>query len=643
MALNTKHFEILKELKKEDDLQRIASIFNQTERNMRYKIAELNENLGKDKIYIKKRKIYCLLTDEDIEKLIGGMSKNAYIYEQQERIDYIVLETILQDDEFDFDKFADILQISKSTLRADIKILKARLSKMGITLKQNSNKRYHIIYKSGDLLYYLATFLYQYVVFDADENRINFKNGDYFEKIVKEKLKKLYYKDLKDIYFRLKNINLEYTDETLNLLILLICILKNRKMNISHLDVLNKKVLKETQEFKLLEETFKELNELDIYFLTDYLLRISCDEKDIFLRHKNWIEIELGVYRLIKEFEKLKDIKLVKNKKFIDDVLFYIKPLIYRSSKGIELKNTVLREVKEVYGDTFNYLKKAFVNFEKLLGIEISDNEIGFLVPIFEVALRNRVQQEKKIIIVSSYKKNLTNFLTARLQEEFLVNIVKTISIKQIEQIERQDVDYIITTADGLTKSHFQNICVVSPILTDIDLKNLEKILPKQDKKIPLEKLVEVIRRNVGEKDWDEKKLKAELLYNFSLNISETDIESIELFTPPEDFVIDVEVFDIKDGIRCGANILLQHKYVNKQFIDEIIRKKDELYFFLNDETVIFYTEPKGNVFQSGFSLVQVQDLPFKDKRVKNLICLATRGDSEDQEIIFNLNDYFEN
>lgn len=77
VALNTKHFEILKELKKEDDLQRIASIFNQTERNMRYKIAELNENLGKDKIYIKKRKIYCLLTDEDIEKLIGGMSKNA--------------------------------------------------------------------------------------------------------------------------------------------------------------------------------------------------------------------------------------------------------------------------------------------------------------------------------------------------------------------------------------------------------------------------------------------------------------------------------------------------------------------------------------------------------------------------------------
>ena len=54
MALNKKHFEILKELKKEDDLKRIASIFNQTERSIRYKIGELNENLGEEKIFIKK-------------------------------------------------------------------------------------------------------------------------------------------------------------------------------------------------------------------------------------------------------------------------------------------------------------------------------------------------------------------------------------------------------------------------------------------------------------------------------------------------------------------------------------------------------------------------------------------------------------
>ncbi|EHO18432.1 hypothetical protein [Fusobacterium necrophorum] len=56
MALNTKHFEILKELKKEDDLKRVADIFNQTERNIRYKIQELNENLGQEKIFIKKEK-----------------------------------------------------------------------------------------------------------------------------------------------------------------------------------------------------------------------------------------------------------------------------------------------------------------------------------------------------------------------------------------------------------------------------------------------------------------------------------------------------------------------------------------------------------------------------------------------------------
>ena len=132
MVLNTKHFEILKELKKEDELSRLANIFNQTERNIRYKIAELNENLGEEKIFIKKRKIYCLLDEEDINSLIGGLNENNYVYEQQERIDFLILETILQKDEFHINEIIEVLQISKSTFRADIKIWKNKLSKMGI-------------------------------------------------------------------------------------------------------------------------------------------------------------------------------------------------------------------------------------------------------------------------------------------------------------------------------------------------------------------------------------------------------------------------------------------------------------------------------------------------------------------------------
>lgn len=60
----------------------------------------------------------------------------------------------------------------------------------------------------------------------------------------------------------------------------------------------------------------------------------------------------------------------------MDDILYYIKPLIYRSSKKIELKNSILKEVKLVYEDTFYYLKKAFHSFETLLNLEVSDKRL---------------------------------------------------------------------------------------------------------------------------------------------------------------------------------------------------------------------------------------------------------------------------
>ena len=172
--LNTKHFEILKELKKEDELQRITNIFNQTERNIRYKIAELNESLGERKIIIKKRKIFCFLEKEDIISLIGGINKYNYIYRQQERLDYLILESILEKDEFCIEEIASTLEISKSTIRADVKLLKDKLAKTGIDLKQYNDKKCVISYKNSDLIYCLAIFLYQYVVFDAEEKSISY-------------------------------------------------------------------------------------------------------------------------------------------------------------------------------------------------------------------------------------------------------------------------------------------------------------------------------------------------------------------------------------------------------------------------------------------------------------------------------------
>ena len=83
--LKKQHFEILKIIGKESKLSKVAELLNLTERSIRYKIDEINEELGSKKIEIKKREFFSLLTEDDMEKLFENIEENNYIYSQKER------------------------------------------------------------------------------------------------------------------------------------------------------------------------------------------------------------------------------------------------------------------------------------------------------------------------------------------------------------------------------------------------------------------------------------------------------------------------------------------------------------------------------------------------------------------------------
>ena len=92
--LKKQHFELLKLMEKEKSLAEIANSLSLTERSVRYKINEINQELGQKRIEIKKRKILYSLTDDDTEKLFETVDNEKYIYSQKEREELIVLYTL---------------------------------------------------------------------------------------------------------------------------------------------------------------------------------------------------------------------------------------------------------------------------------------------------------------------------------------------------------------------------------------------------------------------------------------------------------------------------------------------------------------------------------------------------------------------
>ena len=137
--LKKQHFELLKLMEKEKSLAEIANSLSLTERSVRYKINEINQELGQKRIEIKKRKILYSLTDDDTEKLFETVDNEKYIYSQKEREELIVLYTLFKKNTFLLKEISEKLNTSKSTVRNDIKNLKSILSKYKINYTHCKN------------------------------------------------------------------------------------------------------------------------------------------------------------------------------------------------------------------------------------------------------------------------------------------------------------------------------------------------------------------------------------------------------------------------------------------------------------------------------------------------------------------------
>ena len=83
--LKKQHFEILKIIENERKLSKVAELLNLTERSVRYKIDEINEELGSKKIEIKKREFFSSMTENDMDKLFENIEEINYIYSKKER------------------------------------------------------------------------------------------------------------------------------------------------------------------------------------------------------------------------------------------------------------------------------------------------------------------------------------------------------------------------------------------------------------------------------------------------------------------------------------------------------------------------------------------------------------------------------
>ena len=639
--LKKQHFELLKLIENEKKLSKIAELLNLTERSVRYKIDEINEEIGSKKIEIKKREFFSSLNKGDMDKLFENIESTNYIYSQKEREELIILYTLMKKDKFLLKEVAEKLGTSKSTIRNDLKNLKKILLEYNIKLLQDDKLKYYFAYSEEDYRYFIAIYLYKYVSFDKKYDKIFFDDISYFRKVIYKEIKEEYMSEIESVSKRIKKAELDFMDETLNILIILMVVSHKRERKNSNLNIENSEILEKRQEYLQLKNFFPDYTNINLLFFTDYLFRISRDEKDVFVKFKNWLDISIAIIKIVRMFEIESKVDLKNIDVFLDEIFYYIKPLIFRTKRKIKLKNSILKDVKKLYPSIFNFLKKNFYYLEEVISEKVSEEEIAYLVPFFHKALQNNNKINKKAILVTTYKENIALFLKEDIETEFLIDIDKILTLKSFEQIEKDldDYDYILTTfsvEDDFVKGiKHTKIIELNPILTEKDIKKLENAGLKKNKKIKMTALLKVILENSS--DVNVKKLINNLDEVFSEKIY-NDIDknkfSLGNFLKQEN-IFKVNLNSFEEILNKFSNL----SFLQKSDINDIINKasNNNFYSYLGLKIgIIFHKLNTKNSQDSTLIAINERELDINSKKISTVILINSNCEKKYRGIIYN-------
>ena len=639
MSLNKKHFELLISLEKLNSLSELAAFLNISERNIRYQIEELNFELKKEfQIVVNKQNINWQGIHMPYDIIFNDIDKIYYSFSTTERTALFILYSLIFKQEINISQYSKKMEVSKPTLKSDMKLLQEQLKNNKVYLLQNENLDYYFKYNDIDFCFFLVSFLNKYIIFKGNTfipRKKSFFYSHFFKNLNPNELFKINNQILDEI-----RENIYISDEALNLFILFICILNYYHPNLKYKNNIN--FFKLSSEFKIIDKIFPDLEPDYKLWLCDFLIGISYNTKNPMSIFKNWLNIELETYKIILEYSNLKNISLTDDAQLYQEMLNHLKPLLYRTLKNITLGNSILREVKHDYSDSFEICKNIFINFEKNLNIKISEDEIAFVVLLFERAIQ-RIRKNKAVknlAIICHFGISASNFLKMRLKELFKINNIQTFSLQEYQNSNNNNFDLIVTTIDLENKENDIPIVKVNPILTKADIEALKQFT-FDISMIEIDTFIDELKEVCD--NLKIKELKKLLIEKYSTFFYENPTVENNSFIEKSLFNEVEEITDIEEGIRICAAPLLKYNYISESYVDSIVKSTlsvKNYNIYIGNQTIFPHCSSDNNVFSTKFSFLKLKKpIYFKNKYCKLIICFCANQKNIYHDFLFKLFD----
>ena len=265
-----------------------------------------------------------------------------------------------------------------------------------------------------------------------------------------------------------------------------------------------KKILLDTLNYENMILTDNEFKNI-VNYISIYLSRNNTNQidfiKEYIKKYKNKKEKpisedeQLLIRKAIKEF--CRDLNIatsinLSHDKIFEECLFnHICNLYKRADLGINQYEITAGEIKLKYPFPFELGKIAKKTIEKNLNMEISEDEVENIALHIGGALeRIDKRDEKKVyktIIVCTSGVGTSMLIKSKLENIFKgkLEIIKVIPSYLIDYVNVLDIDFVISTVEVNLEN--VNVIKVSPMLTDKEIKLIEKYIETENVYIDLD------------------------------------------------------------------------------------------------------------------------------------------------------------
>ena len=630
--MNARTFILLKLLGNGEQrtIEELSEEYGVSDRLVRYIIDDCDfylRSIGLPQIGFTDYGVTLNITPEQREVLldrINNLDAYSYVVSASERRDYILLSMLCCTEPLKSAFFADLLNVSKSSIDKDIAAARQEIESYGLDINAMSGKGSYLSGDEIDIRYLYLKIISRYFEFAKAISGQTSEVQSFMERNIYVFVFELYLKKVLKIVedveseMKLKLSFLSLKDLCIYLIIMINRISLNRSIRLLN------DYIDEIRELK----TYEEADNICEKISKEFSIGISDSERayvclmlesayytatDSFAI-KEWAAVQTAANELIDRVSERIGTNLSDDSQLVNALTLHLGLTSFKTHNKIPIVNADLENIRSSYETVFNAIKGSVSEIDKELFKGITDDDIAYITLHFQAAIeRNKEKKNTYNIIVVC----IHGYGTASLMKEMIVSHFRNITVKKIitqNNVASEDlagIDFIVSSVD-LAETRCP-VVKVNTILKKQDQMAIEKVMNSirsqntDTNRIFIDDLMDIISSNTTIND--KKKLQAEIgsyLNSLGIQSDSTRDHSLADYLTEEKIKIIDSVSDWRESVEIAGQMLVKKGSIDKGYITSIIESVESSgpYMVVDNGVALIHGDIDRYVNETDMSLL---------------------------------------